>query len=318
MKSIAYFEILKKALLIAWKNKFLWVFGLLVSLGSGISNMNWNMGKVSPENEEQAEKILNFIQQNPKIFIGIVFAAILLMMFFLFLRIMGNAGIIKAASDIAVYSQSTVKNIFKEIKKYFWPLFLVEAIVGMTILAVVLAMLIPVLYLFSIKSFVFATVSFSIALIILIPLIILACFIRKYACFYVVIGNIKVKMALEYAYGLFIKNIKESLTMGIIAFAIGIAAIVPILFFIFVSIVIFALLGLLFYVVFAKIGGITILIVGIIFGGLSLLIFSSAYATFMQTAWVLFFQEISLEKQRKKIATEKNKVETEIPDPEVV
>ena len=51
MKPIPYFEIIKQAIKIAWKNKFLWVFGLLVSLGSGpgISNANWKTDKFSPD-----------------------------------------------------------------------------------------------------------------------------------------------------------------------------------------------------------------------------------------------------------------------------
>ena len=241
MEAVPYFEILKQAFLISWKNKFLWVFGLFISLGSGISNMNWNMGKVSPESQGQSEKIIALIQQNPKIFIGIILIAILLMIFFLFLRIIGSAGLIKAASDIAVYSQSTAKSILRETKKYFWPLFLVEITVGIAILVVVLTMLTPVLYLFAIKAFVFATVSFLVALGILIPLIIMACFIRKYAFFYIVIGNMKVKVALEYAYGLFRKNIKESLIMGVVAIILGIAVIIPIIFFLLIIIILHSL-----------------------------------------------------------------------------
>ena len=72
------------------------------------------------------------------------------------------------------------------------------------------------------------------------------------------------------------------------------------------------------YLIFAKIGAAAVMIIGIIFGIATLLIFSSAYATFMQIAWALFFQEISLEKQKTKLMVEKMETEVEIPTPETV
>jgi len=320
MKPIPYFEIIKQALKIAWKNKFLWVFGLLLSLGSGsgISNANWNMSKVSSENKEQAGKAIIFIQNNPEIVLGIAMAVFLLMIFFFFLRIIGNAGLIKAASNIVVYGQSTIKGIFLETKKYFWPLVLVEIITFLAVLLIIFMMFMPVAYLFILKAHVLGTISLVGAILIIIPLAVLACFIRKYAFFYIVIGNMKIRMALEYAYGLFRKNIKESLLMGIITIAIGMVIIIPIFISIIIVTLLFVLLGLLAYLIFAKIGVIVILIIGIIFGIAILLIFSSAYATFMQVAWVLFFQEISLEKQKTKITVEKVEVTEKIPDPEAI
>lgn len=320
MKPIAYLEIIKQAIKIAWKNKFLWAFGLLVSLGSGsgISNVKWKTGEGSPKNEEQLNKAINFIQNNPEIVLGIVIIAFLLIIFFFFLRIIGNAGLIKAASNIAVYGQSTVKGIFLETKKYFWSLVLVETIICLAILAIIFVMFAPVAYLFILKAHILGAISLAGAILIVIPLLVLTCFIRKYAFFFIVIGNMKIKMALEYAYGLFRKNIKESLLMGIITVAIGMIVVIPIFISIIIIALVFVLLGFLAYFIFAKIGAIAVMIIGIIFGIATLLIFSSAYTTFMQILWVLFFQEISLEKQKTKLIVEKMETEAEIPTPEIV
>ena len=80
----------------------------------------------------------------------------------------------------------------------------------------------------------------------------------------------------------------------------------------------FASFGFLAYFIFAKVGAIVVLIIGIIFGIVILLIISSACATFIQVAWVLFFQEISLEKQKIKLMVEKIETEAEVPNPEIV
>lgn len=318
MKPIPYFEIIKQAFSIAWKNKFLWVFGLLASLGSGMSNMNWSSSRTPEGNGEQADKIINYAQNHLELIIGIAIAMFVLMIIFFFLRILGNAGLIKASSNIAVYGQSTIKGIFSETKKYFWTLVLVEIIIGLMMLMVVFIMIIPIAYLFMLKSYVLGAVSLVGAILIIIPLAVLACFIRKYSFFHIVIGNMKIKMALEYSYVLFKKNIKESLLMGVIAIAINMVAIIPVFAGVLVVALLFAPFGLIAYLMFAKAGAIAVLIVGGIVGVAILLLFSSAYMTFIQTAWVLFFQHIALEKKEEKEAAEKMTAEEKIPEPEVV
>ena len=318
MKAIIYSEIVKQAFEIAWKNKFLWVFGLLVSLGSGISNINLNMGGISSENEGQLDGTVSFIQQNPEIATGILITMIFLIIIFFSLRIIANAGIIKTVSNINVYSQSTVKGIFLEIKKYFWPLVSMELLIGLAVGLIILTMLAPILYLFSLKNYILGATSLAIAVVIIIPLIILACFIRKYASFYIVVGNMKIKMAIEYAYGLFKKNIKESLLMGIAAIFIGIITAILTLAALLLFILLFALLGFIAYIIFAKIGLVIILIIGIIAGIIFLLLFSSAYAVFIQAVWILFFQEISLEKKSKIALSENIEAKNESPAPEII
>ena len=321
MKAIPYLEILKKAFSISWKNKFLWVFGLFVSLGSGSGMLNTSWDKnsgFSSENKEHADKIINFIQNNPEIIFTVAIVVILLIILFFFLRIIGSAGLIKAASNIVVYSQSTIKGIFSETKKYFWTLVLAEIAISLAILAIILIMFVPTMYLFALKAYIFGAISLAGAILIIIPLVVLACFIRKYSFFYIVIGNMKIKMALECAYRLFRKNIKESLLMGIIAIAIGMIVVIPIFIFLLAAVVLFVLVGFLAHLIFAKAGLAVVVIIGIIFGVAVLLVFSSAYVTFMQVMWVLFFQEISLEKLQKKIAIEKVETEAEVATPETI
>ena len=318
MKPIPYFEILKRALLITWKNKFLWVFGFFISLGSGMSNASWNPGGDSAKSEMQMTDFINFIKNHPHIFAGIIFAIIFLAIILLILRIISSAGIIKAASNIAVYGQSTIRGIFSETKKYFWPLIIIEVAVGLAVFTIIFIMFMPIVYLFLLKSYALGAALLISAILISIPLVILACYIRKYAFFYIIIGNIKMKMAFESAYVLFRKNIKESLLMGIIAIAINVAIIIPVFIFLLAFILLCAPFGLAAYLVFAKTGAFIVLIVGVIFGIIIFLIFFSGYATFIQTAWVLFFQQISLEKKDEKKVIEKIEAKVEITTPEIV
>jgi len=128
----------------------------------------------------------------------------------------------------------------------------------------------------------------------------------------------KIRTALETAYHLLRKNIRESLVMGCVAVALGIAALAVFFLLIIIAAVIISPFGLMAYLIFAKAGAIAVLIIGVIIEVVILVSLFSGYASFSQVVWVLFFQEISLEKQEKKITVDEAEAETKIPNPEVV
>lgn len=319
MKNIQYFEILKRALIVSWRNKFLWVFGLFIFLGSIFSNIGLNINDyLSLDKAEKSAVLTDFIQKNSHflsaiapIFIAVVF------IFFIF-KFIGIAGIIKSTNNIGVYGQSTIKNISLEVKKYVWPLFLLEILTGL-ILALIIAVLItPVIYLYEAKEIIFFAISLSFACFIIIFLVIVAYYLRRYACFYVVLGNMKITAAFESAYALFIKNVKKSLIMGCVAIVINILAMVTVFVFSVIIIAVFAIFGALVYYLFAKAGAIFIFVFGVLVFGMLFLIFFSGYLFFMQAAWTLFFQEISLEKREEKRAALVLESSEKIPASETV
>ena len=314
MKQITYLEIIKQAAKITWQNKFLWVFGFLILLGSLFSNVSWSANSESKE----AKVISDFIQKNPNIFLIILIGVLFLMLIFFILKIAGTVALVKSANNIAVYKQTSIRNILSETKKYISPLVLLEITIGLSLLVVIFVLAIPVIYLYAVKAWIFFAISMIFAIVIFISLIITAYFLRCYAYFFIILSDVKFMLALEMGYSLFKKNLKESLLMGCISLAVNTLSASFLLIFIIIAALIFLVPIAIAYFLFAEAGVIVAAIIGGIFIlGFMAFIFSP-YFVFIQTMWLLFFKEITLEKKEEKNAFEKTEAVEKIPDPETV
>jgi hypothetical protein len=317
MKKIQYLDILKRAFLMTWNNKFLWVFGLFVFLGSLNSNLNFNTGKVS-ETNEKFQSVVNFMQSNPRTSLALGLMFLLVAIVFFLMRFLGMAAIIKSANNISVYSQSKIRAVFSEAEKYLWRLLLLEIIVNLALLVVIIILVFPISYLFALKANTLAILSGIIAVVIFVPLLLIAYFLRRYAYFYIVLGDMKIRMSLELAYSLLRKNIRESLIMGCTTIAAAVVFLAAAFIFIAASVIMIVAIGLALYFLLTKIGAVIVFVAGGITGIILLLILFSWYSSFVQTIWVLFFQEISLEKQPEKKLEEKVDSAEKIPTPEAI
>ena len=314
MKPIKYLELLKQSLIITWKNKVLWIFGFFSLLGTSF-NFKWTAD--DKNNNNAGESIINFMQQHPGIFIGICIALVALCIIFVILKLIGNAAIIKSANNIAVYSQSTFPKIFSEAKKYVWPMFLLGFIVTISLAAIFFVMLVPILFLFLLKAYVLAVLILLVAIVIIIPLAIIAYFLQRFGYYYVVLGNMKTRMALESAYGIFRKNVRESLLMCLVGIGLNMLVAMVVLACLLIIAIVAAPFGFLAYLIFLKAGAIAVVIIAGVIALIILVALLSWYASFMQTFWVLFFQQISLEKKEKK-TIEELEAEIKVPSPEVI
>lgn len=191
-------------------------------------------------------------------------------------------------------------------------------LIGMALVFIMMIMAVPSIYMFSVGEKILGILLLLVALIIFIPIAIIAAFIKRYGSFYVVLGNMKTIESLESAYSIFKKNIKESLIMWCISIALNMVTIISILITISTVVLLFAPFGFLANYAFAKTG----LFAVVVLGGFILLIASfiifSWYSSFDQTMWVLFFQQIVLEKKEEKDVLEKFEAKVEIQSPEVV
>ena len=314
MKQIAYLEIIKQAAQITWRNKFLWVFGLFVFLGSIIFVFSWE----SDPKSKQEEILSDFAQKNPDIFLAVILAITIIAVALFLLRLLGNASLIKSANNIAVYKQTSFKNIISETKKYIGRLFLLEIIIDLVLGIIMIVLITPVFYLYTVKALVFCIISAIVAVIIGVGLIITAYFLRRYAYFFIVLGNVKMVASLEMAYSLLKKNIKESLLM--VCFSLAISMLILFCFFL-LFIILFAILfflGLLASFLLAKSGLIAFVIVWVILVLVFFIILFSVYLAFLQTVWTFFFQEISLEKKDKTGLAEELEAAEKIPASEII
>ena len=316
-KKIQYWEIVRQSFLMTWQNKFLWIFGLFIFVGSLPSSINASNSH-SHIQSQYPQNMLYFVGRHPVLSAIIIFSIIVSIVIFFVLRLLGSASLIKSANNIAVYGQSTIGAIFSETRKYLKKLLILEVITIAAVVVIAITLFVPVAYLFALNSDILAGIFFAVALIIIIPLLILVYYIRRYAYMYIILGEMTVKMSLDAAYVLLEKSLKKSLLAGCVAIILNIA----IWLVVFVATAILSLFiapfAFAFYLIFAKTGLMMILLLGALLLIVTLLTIFSWFEAILQAFWVLFFQQISLEKQEEKKVLEKLEVDGKIPTPEPV
>lgn len=312
-KKIQFIEIIKESFLLTWKNKFLWVFGFLILLGSLSANTD-----LFNEKSGNSSVVSLFFQNHPVLFVLIILVSIVLFIFLLLLRITSTAALIKSINNPVLYSQLKIRAILKEAKTYLWKLLLLEVLIGLATVFVAVVILSPVAYLFFLKAKIFASVALVAAIAILIPLFVLAYFVRRFASFFVVLGNLEIRMAAESAYSVFSKNIKDSLKLGAInlAMSFGLMIAIPVL-----AVLILLILAIptwVLYLIFSKVALWVCLILGGVAMTVLILVLLSWFVSFMQALWLLFFQQISFVKSGEKEAVEEIELKGKVSSPEVV
>jgi len=304
MKNINYLDILKQACLITWKNKFLWFFGFLIFLGSIGSDLRVNDNGFIAQGEKN-QYLITFIQNNPTLsfVLGVILILIVLVLFLL--RIMAFVSIVKSVNNIKLYQQLSTTSILKESGSYLGKLIWLEIIVGSALFVIGFVLAIPVLYLFALKAKILSYFALALAISIALPLIILAYYLIKYGSFYVILTNERLRVALESAYALFSKNIKDSLIMGLIIVMANIALVATLLLLLLPAVIVFAPLGLIAHLLFAKTAAIVVAGIAILVYLIIAVAIVSWYESFVQTCWLLFFQQIAFEKHKdKEVAAE--------------
>jgi hypothetical protein len=166
-------EILKKAWQIIWKNKILWLFGLLASCGSVMSRGNGGNGNAggggSPAGPSSASGAFPFFNSSMQdsidsfvrtiesiqpwvwviIAMTVIFVGVILAILFLFLGTLGTTGVIKGTS-LADEADPDAKplsfgTIFKAIKPYFWKVLLLNLGIRIVGFFVILFLALPIL-----------------------------------------------------------------------------------------------------------------------------------------------------------------------------
>jgi hypothetical protein len=295
MEKINYSDILKKSWRITRRNKFLWWFGFFLTLGGG-GGFNFNLpfgSGTSGKQEKIAVAIQDFIARywqwivSGVIFLLVVFLALLIM------RIISQAGLIKAANIIDLGKLTTFKESFFEGRKYFWKVFLLGLLVTIFVSGVIIVLFTPVVFLAFFRSYTLAVILGVLAFIITLVLAIVTSYVKKYAAIYLVLSNLSIRDSLENAYLLFRKNIMASIIFSLLLLVAGIIVGLGILIFLFTLAIIFIIPGIISYLLLQGAGVTTIAILGFLLAIVFVIFIQSIFHTFMQTSWVLFFKEIA-------------------------
>ncbi len=295
----------------------MWFFGFLVFLGNVVSQISPNIESATSEGVTFLQIADDFVQKYPAIsaaaIAGLIFFAVVVYL----LRLIGTASLIKMSNNILVYGQMKPRTIFLETKKYAWKLFLLELMIGLWLLIMAILLFSPAIYLYFLNAKVLIGIFTVLAALLFVPLLVAAYYVRKYAQIYLVLGEMSLMMAIDSAYDLLEKNLKHSLIMGIFSFSLYFISMFVCFLIVLLAVLAIVPLGFLLYIGLANVGMYLAIGLGSLIVALLIATFFSAYEAFIQSLWVLFFQQIALDKKKDK-EDERIKIEGSLPSPEAI
>lgn len=315
-----YRPILKKALWISWKNKFLWIFGFFVMLflNNGIPNLFEFYFRIESFFKFsilatkfqflQSVQFKEFFLNTQKLFLANPFISILiflfiLLIFFLFvwLSIVSQASLIGSVERINSKKVPSLKEGFREGKVFFWPLFVLNFLAKLFIFGLMIIFIFPLVFFIQLqKSSFWLDFLFLFGLVILFFLDIVISFFTFYASAFVVLKKERVLQVIKKAWLLFLKNWLISLEMAfILLFVFILSGLALFLVLIFFSLP-FVLLAIIFHYFAFTFGFNLVFNFALIFLIIILILFASFLAVFGISSWVLLF--IELTKKEKKIS----------------
>jgi hypothetical protein len=315
MEKINYLEIFKKAWETTWENKYLWWFGLFLSLGVGGMGFRFPLGgNTSSKNQWNNQEILttfrNFFNEH---MVGVIFGIAVVAVLIIASVILANisrSGLIKSIYFLEKRKPNNFKVGFQQGKKYFWKVIGISVVLNILMIFLMIIIFAPIIFLFYLKAFWLgaAAVFFGIALV--VPLLILKIFMQEYAYIYVVLSDLKIYMAMENAYKLFRKNFLCSIITALLFIPVSLIMF-AIIFAVFVIVgIIFAIMGIILYLLLGNIGVIVALAIGLVIFFAAILLIGSIYQVFRQAVWIMVFMEIASVKNKDN--AEEKVAETEI------
>jgi hypothetical protein len=301
---VLYRDIIKKAFILTWKNRFLWIFGFFASFlslgGANEAIMRSGLRQSMILDRLSSWSFLGINMTEAGFFtaksIVIIAAAVALItvmiLAFFYLAIISVAAIIRAANLLDKGKKTDFTSNFEESKKQFWP------VAGINIAGKALI----VLFLLLIGTFLSLTAmngTPAYALLYLFTFLIFAAaslvisFLAIYASAYHVLKTDGIRAAVHDAWILFRSNWVVSVESAAILFFINLAAKATIMVFMFISALPFLMLLMMGYFLAANFLPVAIVSLWMILGIILMILAGSFFSAFQLVAWTLLFDKIA-------------------------
>lgn len=276
-------EVLTRAWDIIWKNKVLWIFGLLASLagGSGGNNFRYNF----EQNGSTGAMPVNFPAW---LIILLVMLGVVVLVIFVVLATLGRAGLVRGAW-LADGGQTGLGfgQLFRDSQHYFWRVILLGVLVVAISLSLVLALAIPTVLTAGI-----AALCLWPLFCLLVPFFIVLTVIVELAIIAIVGEDLSISDSLRRAWEVFRANLPMMIAVGVIvaivSFVIGFLASLPL-------IATLAPVFLLFNAGSGNVGNAAV-VIGIILFVLYLpilLFVQSLITAYVETTWTVTFRRLT-------------------------
>lgn len=230
---------------IAWKNKYLWFFGLFasVSAGGGVFETLSNAfsGGTSRDLVEGIRtysqtgifsknifsNIIHIIMNDTLsffIFLFLFLFLLLLLCFVVWLSMVSQAALVSTSAKIIGEKSSNFQDAVNSGISKFWPVFSMNVLFQVVSGVILLVVSAPMLFIESGAGQTVTNLIFALFFILFIPLVVVISFVIRYAICFAVVRGEKIKQSIQLAIAFFAKNWLISLEMAFILFAIGFLA----------------------------------------------------------------------------------------------
>jgi len=314
-----YRLILVRAFNITWKNKWLWLFGLVavfISSGGIYDFLTRAFGHLidgkSPIYVVHEYWSMNFFRWagllNTTMFSSLAnfstFAwgvlSLIVILIVLALAVIAQIGLIKSAISLDKGQVATPKLAIREGKKDFWPVLKLNVLIKVGVFAI-LFFLAWALSLVVLDNSAARLIFYTISFVVLLLLIILIHFITLYSIAYIILRKDKVLDSLGKAWHLFRKNIVVNLEMGLLLFLFNLLVS-------FCSVIVILIVEsplilfyMLMYLLGAQLGALVVMFLMMVVFVILVLIIIGWFSSFQTTAWMILFDELDAQKGEAKI-----------------
>ncbi len=290
---IDYGSILKRSWSLVWNNHFMWMLGFFIVLGSSISTVSFE--------DERGESFSNYFQEHIFLATGLFLSLVVICVLLYVLSILSHIAVIKGATETKIYAQMKFTKIITSGRSFFWRLLLLDLIFFFFLFGVTISIILPIVMLFSIKAFVIGVLMSLFAVVILIPVLIGAYFIKKFAVLSIVLANLKIRRSIEFGYATLVSNFKKSFVLGVFMVAISCLIFISIFAITFTLIVQSILAGIVVYFLFGFPGIVPIILILLFLLFAGIFFVASLKSSWVVVVWTLFFREISALKSEEKV-----------------
>jgi len=313
-----YRTIIRQSFIIAWKHKYLWVFGLFATLlasnfeielinrftnRQGATAYDWQRwaqtGIFSPRAWGNLIEMFKADAGSSISMIVILLALAALFIVLLWLSVVSQGGLVNNAQKAlangnrlpsAAERKHDTSTGFKEGRKHFWQIFGLNVIVRIIVYVLALVTIAPIFAPGNLT--VLSSILYFVVFIILLAVALVLAFMTKYAIAYIVLKNQTMGQAIASGWRLFMKNWLVSLEMTFILFAVSILGSLAII----LAVMIMAIPVALLYILGVVFGSFPIFLAVLILGvlvSIAIVVIGGSILTVIQTtAWVSLFTQL--------------------------
>lgn len=301
---VLYRDIVKKAFLLTWRNKFLWLLGFFASLLSlgGLNEMIMRTGFTSNTmlNKLSGLSFFGITFGEAGLFnlnnIAVIAAAgiVIAIMFavFFYLAAVSFAGLVRAANLLDRNKKTDFMDSFREGKKNFWTIAGIN-IIGKILIALFLGLVAGVLTMAA-EKISFGTASvYLLAFMVLAAASLLISLLIIFSSAFHILQNETMLDAIHESWKLFKKNWVVCVESAAIIFGINLAAKAAVMVFMAVSAIPFLFLLVLGFAISANFLPVIVISFWLIVGTIVMILLGSFFSAFQIVAWTLLFDKIA-------------------------